>query len=330
MELMGVPPSPFVDRGSRKKLFFDSHGNPRIFPNSKGKKRRPAAKSLGSVLRSPDPAFVDFIARCLVWEPEIRMTPVEALEHEWLRDYLPYGKPQVAEPQILASLSKRPPGLNGRQSSASVVGSSKSSSSSKSLNLSSGRSGTVVSGSRSQAPGYQHATRSRTKPAPSGMTLQSLGPPLKSSETTLVESPSSASILTSTSSSSSYFDLTMSAKARPLSLYVGQSSGGGTAPSSAGSARAYPNPLPPITQGRALGSVTVAGNSSEKSSTDTVRSVAEPPDDSQQSGTGSPMARSRTIAAAFQARHSGARHSMIDLHSTTTGQTAPSLSRKVS
>ncbi|KAJ3306776.1 Dual specificity tyrosine-phosphorylation-regulated kinase, partial [Blyttiomyces sp. JEL0837] len=88
MEVLGVPPESLIERGSRRKLFFDSNGIPRIFPNSKGKKRRPGAKSLAGVLRSPDPGFVDFIERCLEWEPERRMTPRHALEHYWLRDYV--------------------------------------------------------------------------------------------------------------------------------------------------------------------------------------------------------------------------------------------------
>ncbi|KAI9340677.1 kinase-like domain-containing protein [Zopfochytrium polystomum] len=90
MEILGPPPSSFVDRGTRRKLFFDSQGSPRNFPNSKGKRRRPGSKSLASVLRSPDPLFVDFVGRCLAWEPERRMNPNEALEHDWMKDFISY------------------------------------------------------------------------------------------------------------------------------------------------------------------------------------------------------------------------------------------------
>ncbi|RKO94373.1 kinase-like domain-containing protein, partial [Blyttiomyces helicus] len=84
MEVKGAPDLELVDRGSRRKLFFDSNGAPRIYPNSKGKKRRPATKSLSSILRCPDQAFVSFIEQCLAWDPETRMTPATAFQHEWL------------------------------------------------------------------------------------------------------------------------------------------------------------------------------------------------------------------------------------------------------
>ncbi|KAI8804598.1 hypothetical protein BJ742DRAFT_450665 [Cladochytrium replicatum] len=84
MEIKGVPELEFIERGSRKKLFFESNGTPRLVPNSKGKKRRPSTKTLTSVLRCHDPSFINFIERCLTWDPEKRMTPSEALQHEWI------------------------------------------------------------------------------------------------------------------------------------------------------------------------------------------------------------------------------------------------------
>lgn len=45
-----------------------------------------------------DSLFMDFIMRCLIWEPENRMTPEEALRHEWVLDGLP--------PQILINHQK--------------------------------------------------------------------------------------------------------------------------------------------------------------------------------------------------------------------------------
>lgn len=63
---------------------IDSAGNPRIIPNSKGKKRRPGTKSLQQVLKCNDQLFVDFVTRCLDWDPEKRMTPDEGLHHDWI------------------------------------------------------------------------------------------------------------------------------------------------------------------------------------------------------------------------------------------------------
>lgn len=38
---------------------------------------------------SPDPAFVNFIGRCLEWDPKKRLTPEEGLSHEWIVKGLP-------------------------------------------------------------------------------------------------------------------------------------------------------------------------------------------------------------------------------------------------
>lgn len=38
---------------------------------------------------SPDPSFVNFIGRCLEWDPKKRLTPEEGLSHEWIVKGLP-------------------------------------------------------------------------------------------------------------------------------------------------------------------------------------------------------------------------------------------------
>ncbi|KAJ1562034.1 Dual specificity tyrosine-phosphorylation-regulated kinase [Cladochytrium tenue] len=57
-----------------------------------GKKRKPSTKTLAGVLRYADPLFLDFIERCLEWDPERRMVPDEAIRHEWLKEYVGLGK----------------------------------------------------------------------------------------------------------------------------------------------------------------------------------------------------------------------------------------------
>ncbi|KAF8967403.1 hypothetical protein BGZ46_000176 [Entomortierella lignicola] len=86
MEIQGVPDRYLVERSSRKKVFFDPLGNPKLVVNSKGKKRRPASKSLAQALKCNDPLFLDFISKCLIWDPEKRMRPREGLQHEWISD----------------------------------------------------------------------------------------------------------------------------------------------------------------------------------------------------------------------------------------------------
>lgn len=83
MEVLDTPPENVIGHASRKRLFFDSKGNPRCITNSKGRKRRPGSKDLTSILKNCDPVFVNFVTRCLEWDPSKRMTPDEAHRHEW-------------------------------------------------------------------------------------------------------------------------------------------------------------------------------------------------------------------------------------------------------
>ncbi|KAG8185102.1 hypothetical protein JTE90_014577 [Oedothorax gibbosus] len=84
MEVLGPPPASVLEIASRRRLFFDSKGNPRCITNSKGKKRRPGSRPLSVALNSDDPEFVDFIGRCLDWNSALRLSPDEALQHVWL------------------------------------------------------------------------------------------------------------------------------------------------------------------------------------------------------------------------------------------------------
>ncbi|XP_071037198.1 dual specificity tyrosine-phosphorylation-regulated kinase 4 [Parasteatoda tepidariorum] len=84
MEVLGPPPQAVLELASRRRLFFDSKGNPRCITNSKGKKRRPASRPLSIALNTDDQEFVDFIGRCLDWNSSLRMNPDEALQHLWL------------------------------------------------------------------------------------------------------------------------------------------------------------------------------------------------------------------------------------------------------
>ena len=61
MEIKGVPPNYILDISTRKKLFFDSLGEPIIVANSRGKKRRPLTKTLSGVLRCNDENFISFL-----------------------------------------------------------------------------------------------------------------------------------------------------------------------------------------------------------------------------------------------------------------------------
>ncbi|KAI9304494.1 kinase-like domain-containing protein [Cunninghamella echinulata] len=89
MEVLGLPDRHLIEESSRRKLFFDSQGNARVVVNSKGKRRSPGTKNLAQVLRCNDPLFLDFIQRCLCWDPRYRMTAIEAMDHEWIQQPTP-------------------------------------------------------------------------------------------------------------------------------------------------------------------------------------------------------------------------------------------------
>uniref|UniRef100_A0A2K5KUV4 Dual specificity tyrosine-phosphorylation-regulated kinase 4 n=4 Tax=Cercocebus atys TaxID=9531 RepID=A0A2K5KUV4_CERAT len=98
MEVLGLPPAGFIQTASRRQTFFDSKGFPKNITNNRGKKRYPDSKDLTMVLKTYDTSFLDFLRRCLVWEPSLRMTPDQALKHAWIhqsRNLKPQPKPQT-------------------------------------------------------------------------------------------------------------------------------------------------------------------------------------------------------------------------------------------
>ncbi len=84
MEVFGPPEKHLIEKSSRKKIFFDSLGKPRLSVSSKGKRHRPSSKTLQQILKCDDEPFIDFLARCLRWDPDRRMKPDEAIRHEFI------------------------------------------------------------------------------------------------------------------------------------------------------------------------------------------------------------------------------------------------------
>ena len=106
MEVFGPPEKHLIEKSSRKKLFFDSMGKPRLTVSSKGRRRRPSSKTLQQVLKCDDEVFLDFLARCLRWDPDRRMKPEEAIRHEFITGHkMPVPVPRI--PAREASPMKR-------------------------------------------------------------------------------------------------------------------------------------------------------------------------------------------------------------------------------
>jgi dual specificity tyrosine-phosphorylation-regulated kinase 2/3/4 len=86
VEVIGVPPEEVLATASRRSQFFNASGEPNVVPDSKGTTRTPMSRSLSRMLNSQDELFLDFVRRCLVWNPTDRLTPEAALRHSWILD----------------------------------------------------------------------------------------------------------------------------------------------------------------------------------------------------------------------------------------------------
>lgn len=96
MEVMGLPPKDLLDKSTRVEGFFVDY-EPKVIANSRGKKRIPGSKSIEGVLKDAEPGMIDFIKKCLEWDPVKRISPKEALMHEWMK---------ISEKNILKSSSR--------------------------------------------------------------------------------------------------------------------------------------------------------------------------------------------------------------------------------
>lgn len=92
--MVGLPPKYLLDSSTRRKIFFDSHGQARHIVNSRGKKRRPGSKDIALTLRCSDPSFVSLIEGCLRWDASQRITPEEAMQHSFIRKIVNHNSHQ--------------------------------------------------------------------------------------------------------------------------------------------------------------------------------------------------------------------------------------------
>ena len=85
MQVNGIPPHNVLTKATRFEFFFKSDRTPIEVKDSKGEVMVPGSKSLSMLMKSTNEEFVDFVRKCLVWDPEKRMAPEEAKKHPWLR-----------------------------------------------------------------------------------------------------------------------------------------------------------------------------------------------------------------------------------------------------
>ena len=93
IEMLGVPNRDVYSISQRRSKFFiestEKGYEPIMLKNSRGKLRKPKGKPLELVMGDEDPDYLDFVRKCLEWDPEKRMDPYEALRHVWVLKGLP-------------------------------------------------------------------------------------------------------------------------------------------------------------------------------------------------------------------------------------------------
>jgi serine/threonine protein kinase len=86
METLGPPPEDLLAISTRTENFFNPDNTPKLIENSRGKTRYPGAKTLQATLKTKSTSFYDFITRCLEWDYRKRLTPEEAMQHDWIQN----------------------------------------------------------------------------------------------------------------------------------------------------------------------------------------------------------------------------------------------------
>lgn len=90
MEVIGLPKEDILSQATRKRVFFDEKTNePYLSQDSQGNLRIPSSKPLDEILMCQSDSFQDFIKCCLEWDPQKRITPFDALMHDWIIEGLP-------------------------------------------------------------------------------------------------------------------------------------------------------------------------------------------------------------------------------------------------
>ena len=84
MEKIGFPPKYIIEHSPKKMLFFDENLKPYQMIDEDGNYIIPGGKKLKDIMKDAPNTFVDFIIKCLKWNPFERMTPDKALMHPFI------------------------------------------------------------------------------------------------------------------------------------------------------------------------------------------------------------------------------------------------------
>ena len=84
METIGIPPLYIIENSPKGRIFFDDDFKPFFRQNEDGSIFKPGSKKIKDLLKDAPENFIDFINKCLLWNPFDRLTPDRALLHPFI------------------------------------------------------------------------------------------------------------------------------------------------------------------------------------------------------------------------------------------------------
>ena len=84
MEKIGVPPLYIIENSPKAKIFFDNNLRPFKLKDENNNIFKPGSKKIKDLIKEAPDNFIDFINKCLLWNPFERMTPDKALLHPFI------------------------------------------------------------------------------------------------------------------------------------------------------------------------------------------------------------------------------------------------------
>ena len=84
MEKIGVPPIYIIENSPKSRIFFDNNLRPFKLKDESGNCFKPGSKKIKDLLKDAPDNLIDFINKCLLWNPLERLTPDKALLHPFI------------------------------------------------------------------------------------------------------------------------------------------------------------------------------------------------------------------------------------------------------
>jgi dual specificity tyrosine-phosphorylation-regulated kinase 2/3/4 len=83
LEVLGLPPAHVLKVSSKTRQFFDKNGNP-VNVEGWSDAGLPGSRPVEHVLYDAPDDLIDFVKKCLEWDPSLRLRPSEALRHPFI------------------------------------------------------------------------------------------------------------------------------------------------------------------------------------------------------------------------------------------------------